>query len=1026
VERLSRLAALALLALALAPLPARGAPAHVQEPAPREAAPPAIASVELRLPEGEDRAAIEALVTLRPGEPLSRRALRRTVQLLYQLGRFSNVVVRASPGPDGALALVIDCQPRRVVRAVRVRPAPRAIDEDEVVRASGLAEGQELASERLVRAAEAVREAYRRRGWRAAGVEVRAVEERAAGGVREAVAEIAVREGAPTLVAAFQLAGEPGPAAALAGGLVTRAGAVFDERALEADVARLRVLLRERGHLRARVEAPAIAWLGDRVRITLPVHAGPRVRFRFVGQRAFDAAALEARLGLDPDLPLDAAAVQAAAARLRAAYGQRGHADARIAVREAAAGGLVTVLFEIDEGPRYRVGEVRFAGNVHRDDGWLRARLEEALGAGDADGEGADAERAARALGSPRPPRAAPPRRPAESYEPGAWDAAVVRVLDLYRAEGFLDAAHDGTRVALDRARRRADVEIRLLEGPRTVVESVAFEGNAEVPTADLAAAARIAPGDPLSYAALEGARAAILALYARGGRLYARVAAGERISADRARAAVRFQVEEGPLVRVGKVVVSGNRRTRDALVLDTVTLHPGDAFDPGAAARSQAALLRLGVFRSVNVRLTEPERPESTKDLAVELAERPWRTLSPGFGFSIADGPRAFIELVQPNLFGEAIEGTARARVNYPLGVFRRDGEELAAKPPRDRVEFRTSVGLHDPRVRVLGVAAGARAEALVEREHRPSYELTRAAVLTSLDLVVPRPFGISLQYELELDDVLTSDAAGQVTLTRADVERLRFPEGYTTLQSIRPVLSIDFRDNRLHPRRGWLATATFDYVRSIGDESDSWAFGLLKGSETFTHMLKLSGGLSGYLPLGGGAVLALSARAGRVLPLDRDSQTIGPKRFFLGGASTLRGWGEDELLPEDLRAAFVDQSRACAGSISGAACSDAARQIASGQTLVSEGGESFVLGKAELRLPVRGAAEVGFFADAGNLWLDPLQTTLHDIRMNVGAGVRFATPIGPAALDLGLNVTRDERIGERLWAPHFSIGLF
>jgi outer membrane protein assembly factor BamA len=161
-------------------------------------------------------------------------------------------------------------------------------------------------------------------------------------------------------------------------------------------------------------------------------------------------------------------------------------------------------------------------------------------------------------------------------------------------------------------------------------------------------------------------------------------------------------------------------------------------------------------------------------------------------------------------------------------------------------------------------------------------------------------------------------------------------------------------------------------------------------------------------------------------VLPLDRDSQTIGPKRFFLGGASTMRGYGEDELVPQDLRDAYLEQARACAGSLSGAACSEAARQLQGGRALVSEGGESFVLGKAELRVPVRGAAEVGLFTDVGNLWLDPRQATLRGARVNVGAGVRFVTPIGPAALDLGLNVAPDERLRERLWAPHFSIGLF
>jgi outer membrane protein assembly factor BamA len=181
----------------------------------------------------------------------------------------------------------------------------------------------------------------------------------------------------------------------------------------------------------------------------------------------------------------------------------------------------------------------------------------------------------------------------------------------------------------------------------------------------------------------------------------------------------------------------------------------------------------------------------------------------------------------------------------------------------------------------------------------------------------------------------------------------------------------------------------------------------------------------LSGYLPLGP-AVLAVSLRGGRVLPLSSQSQTIGPKRFFLGGAGTMRGYGEDELVPEDQRDRYLGEVRACAGSLSGVACSAAARALAAGQTLISEGGEAFLLGKFELRWPLRGSLDAGVFADVGNLWLDPGRVTLDDLRVNLGLGLRLQTPIGPAVVDVGFNVRPDRRLGESYAAPHFSIGLF
>jgi outer membrane protein assembly factor BamA len=189
---------------------------------------------------------------------------------------------------------------------------------------------------------------------------------------------------------------------------------------------------------------------------------------------------------------------------------------------------------------------------------------------------------------------------------------------------------------------------------------------------------------------------------------------------------------------------------------------------------------------------------------------------------------------------------------------------------------------------------------------------------------------------------------------------------------------------------------------------------------------MLKLSGVLSGYVPIGAQSVFALSLRGGQVLPIDSSSVTIGPKRFFMGGAASMRGYAEDEMIPEDLRAGIVNQVRSCAGSISGLACSPQASQLLGGTPLISDGGQAFALLKAELRVPLGGSLEAGLFTDIGNLWLDPAKVRLSAVRVNAGFGLRFTTPIGPVVLDFGFNVAPDSRLNERLMAPHFSIGLF
>jgi len=995
--------------------------------APGPAGPPTVAGVVLKLPPGEDAAALEGLVAARAGQPLSARALRRTVTLLYQLGRFSDVVVRAVPAGEGQVVLVVECLKKRVVRSLEIRlgRGPAVLEAEQLQKLLGLGSGDEFWQGRLDQGLARARDAYQRRGYRQARLQAQASGEDQV----EVVAE--VDQGPPTRVAAVELGPGPGvDAEALRRGMRIRPGEVLDLDALETDVRALRLRLRREGWLRSRVAEPAVSVEGEEARVRVEVEPGPRLVFRFAGNDSLPETELRTQLGIEPEQPLDEASLEAAAARARAYYQERGWATARVEVRSIRTAEREVVLFEVDEGRRYAVAGVRFPGVEVRSQDWLWDRLRQAFEEQEV-GEAvqAEAERLARASGSSAPARSRAGVEPGRVWHEPAFRQAVERLVEAYRAQGHLDAAHEGTRVTLDATRGTAEVEVLLREGVQTRIDSVAFEGSAEVPLPRLLEAVTIKPGDPLSFGAVEQTRAALLTTYAARGFLYARILDTEEFTPDRRAVALRFHIEEGPRVQVASVAVTGNHRTREGVVRSTVELRPGDVFDPRAVARSQTALLRLGVFRSVGLRLNDPEVPEAEKDLTVELVERPWRTLAPGLGFSIANGPRAFVEFSQPNLLGQALELAARAKVNYPVNVLDQR-PDVEKRKPAERVEGYANVGLHYPRLFFLPLPVAAHLDAIGEQVHRKAYDLTRVSTILGFDAAVLSRTTLSLQYEFEVDDI-RKKALDLASATSADLQARRLPEGITTLQSIRPAMVLDYRDNSLHPRSGWQASVAADYSRSLalrpqGGSRRYLLFGLIPGSDVPTHMLKLQASATGYLPVGRSVVLALSFRGGRVYSLDSRSQTIGPKRFFLGGATTMRGAADDEMIPEDLRSGYLQQVRACNGSLSGLGCSDVGRAAVSGQPPVSDGGEVFLLAKAEARVVLRGNVEAGLFLDAGNLWVAPENASLGGLRLHAGFGLRFATPIGPAALDVGFNTAADRRLGERVYAPHFSIGLF
>ena len=121
--------------------------------------------------------------------------------------------------------------------------------------------------------------------------------------------------------------------------------------------------------------------------------------------------------------------------------------------------------------------------------------------------------------------------------------------------------------------------------------------------------------------------------------------------------------------------------------------------------------------------------------------------------------------------------------------------------------------------------------------------------------------------------------------------------------------------------------------------------------------------------------------------------------KRYFLGGADSLRGWGRLEISP----------------------LSD---------TGVPIGGRTLLATTGELRFPVAGPASGVVFADAGNVWRDAWEVRLTDLRSNVGAGVRLRSPFGLVRLDAGYQLTPiaglavDGERQDRRWRVHISLG--
>jgi translocation and assembly module TamA len=124
------------------------------------------------------------------------------------------------------------------------------------------------------------------------------------------------------------------------------------------------------------------------------------------------------------------------------------------------------------------------------------------------------------------------------------------------------------------------------------------------------------------------------------------------------------------------------------------------------------------------------------------------------------------------------------------------------------------------------------------------------------------------------------------------------------------------------------------------------------------------------------GGTVLATRLEAGLAGPLGDSLDLLPNKRFFAGGANSMRGARRRMLGPRDEEGAPL-------------------------------GGESLLLATAELRFRVKGHVGAVLFVDAGNVWRFADDTSINTLEAAAGPGLMVRTPVGPVRLDTAFNMT-------------------
>lgn len=983
------------------------------------------------------------------GQMFHPQLAREAMQELAATGRYADLRSEAF-AEDGGVVLRLLVLPRRVIARVKIPGG--VLPEEGTLRAAGIAREKAITLFDADRIEERVRDHYRAHGYFQAQVVTEILDTDEAS---EVVVLLHVTPGPRRYLSRVRFVVDPRPTPTLQAALIhytiEQDDAVDEEDFTAADRS-LQLRLQRLGWYQAEVNHKLI---DDQLEVL--VRPGVRIRVSFEGNRTFDDSELRAALELDESEDRSEITLLN---KLGDFYRARGFLDARINVhyRGTSKDAMRDQIFSIRELGLTRVVARRYpclsgprsASDLDAEiDGVLSSTLPSngVLGPPVA-GTGESL--------SQRTPRTQLQEQDAwQTYDEDAYARAVKHLQELYRSEGYLsatvgpaalvrracdpslgpavckpvgdrdlvsEACEEGEAVPIPaalscsydpRTGRRCEPDVMLQIpvhiGPQSLLYDLKFEGNSYFVEEQLAELSGLELGEPASYLALERARRKLQDAYADEGFAFAAVEAELELSADNTRARAKFVIGEREQVRVRDIVVQGAERTREEVILRRARFEKGDVFRRRDARRTEELLATLGVFSSVSVLLRDPEVPAREKTVVIAVRERPSQYLEVRPGVSTGEGARLTLEYGHRNVGGDAIQFRLRTQLGYLPDVLILESEvrrKYGELPISRRLERRNTASVEFPEIG-LGPLFRFAVEGVDVRDNSRDYGITKDAFIVTLSYRPEVAFTAALRGSLELNN---AEIFGRYeknaleTYLRANnsslLQRLlNVPQGQTLAVAQRISVLRDDRDNPFGATRGTLISFSAEHVN---------AYSLEENLDLTSHFMHYLARVAGYLRLSdSGFAFAASLGVGYNQQLQDGSQTYPDRFFFMGGADSLRGFLQASLVPEDIAQNILDPNNPLTIN-----------------EVTIRGGDVSINPRTELRIPISGTWQTALFVDAGNLWLDAQRVDPTVLRYAAGSGLRAATPIGPLALDYGINL--DRRPWEDFGAFHFSIGLF
>jgi len=412
-------------------------------------------------------------------------------------------------------------------------------------------------------------------------------------------------------------------------------------------------------------------------------------------------------------------------------------------------------------------------------------------------------------------------------------------------------------------------------------------------------------------------------------------------VNHERTTLTVEWRVDPGPFLRFGEWETAGLERVERDYLERFRKWEPGQPFDQRLVERTRRALRKTGLFIGTAVERGEPV--DGRLPLTFTFRERARRSLGFSGRFSTSEGPVVTGFWEHRNLLGRDQD----LRLSATAGFVRQSLEGRFTQPNFRRLDQNLALSSE------------------LRRQDTDAFEERAFTGAADLERPLFDSWEGSIGTEAELTETEDAEGTRQFFLAGAPLRLWR-----------------DTRDDELNPTKGSRLSLTTQPVVTAVDETQAFLRNEASGS-VYRSVLGEDR-----------VVLAGRARFGSIVSGETDD--IPPsKRFFAGGAGSVRGFDFQEIGPLD------DDNDPL-------------------------GGRSVLSFNAEARVRIGESFGVVPFVDAGQVYDERFPDLFQDpdrvLRYGAGLGVRYFTPIGPVRLDVA--VPLNDRPVDDTFELYISLG--